>query len=172
MSYRFDDRDLEGSFPMVRVISGSGDGCGSQPGSTTQAVNANHGMDGAWFDPNASGQGFFIDINDGEGSSGFIFVSWFTYGDETVSGQRWLTAEGHIEGSRADLVIHDTQGGSFDDPQPAESVQVGTMSIEFSDCNNAQLSYSLDEEQMAGNLAITRLIPGEQALCEELSAPD
>jgi len=171
MSYRFDDRDLEGSFPMNRVVPGSGRACESRTESSTQAVNVNNGMDGAWYDPNISGQGFFFDVDGGEDGSEFIFVSWFTYGDETASGQRWLTAEGQFEGSRAELVIYDTRGGSFNDPQPAESVQVGTMSIDFSDCSNALLSYSLDEEHGAGEMAISRLMPGGQALCEELTEP-
>jgi hypothetical protein len=172
LSYRFDDRDLEGSFPMTRAIPGSGNMCESRSGSTTQTVEVNHGMDGAWFDPASSGQGFFFDAHAGEDGSEFIFVSWFTYGDNTASGQRWLTAQGQFEGSQADLMIYDTHGGSFDDPQPAESVQVGTISIDFSDCSNALLSYSLDDGHDAGEMAISRLIPGGQALCEELSAPD
>ena len=172
LSYRFDDRGLVGSFPMIRAIPGSGNVCESRTSSTTQAVNVNHGVDGAWLDPKAPGQGFLFDVHAGEDGSELIFVSWFTYGNDTASGQRWLTAQGQFEGSRADLVIHDTRGGSFDDPQTAESLQVGTMRIEFSDCSHALLSYSLDDGNVAGEMAISRLLPGGQALCEELAASD
>jgi len=70
------------------------------------------------------------------------------------------------------MVIYDTHGGGFNDPQSVESVQVGTMNIDFRDCGNALLSYSLDLEDVVGETAISRLIPGSQALCEELSTRD
>jgi len=172
LTYRLDDGDQEGNFPLIRVIPGSGNVCKSVAESSTQGVSYNSGMDAAWFNSEYSGQGLFFDVHVGETGNEFIFVSWFTYGNDTASGQRWLTAEGRIEGSNAELVIYDTQGGSFNDPQPAESVQVGTLGIDFIDCNKALLSYSLDDEQLAGEMPITRLIPGAQDWCQELSTPD
>jgi len=172
MSYRFDDRDLAGSFPLMRAISGSQDECERRTEPTAQAVEVNHGMDGAWFDPTTSGQGFFFDVHANEDGGELMFVSWFTYGDDTASGQRWLTAEGPLEESRAELAIYDTRGGSFDDPRSAESVPVGTMSIDFADCRNALLSYSLDDGQLAGAMTISRLLPGGDALCEQISTLD
>lgn len=169
MRYRFDDRNLEGGFPMVRAIPGSGNGCESSTESTTQAVSVNDGMDGAWSNPGASGQGFFFDVHAGDDGTNFIFVSWFSYGDGTASGQRWLTAEGRFAGSKANLVIYDTSGGSFDDSRPTESVHVGTMRIDFSDCSHAVLSYSMPEEGSGGTIEIRRTVPGSQALCEELN---
>ena len=168
LSYHFDDRNLEGNIPLVRATPGSGNLCETRADWTTQAVMVNPGMDGAWFDPDTSGQGFFFDVHAGEDDSQYLFVAWFSYGDDTASGQRWLTAQGQFEGLRADLAIHDTRGGSFNDPRAVESVQVGTMSIDFSDCSNALLSFSLDDEHVAGEHAISRLMPG--SLCEELSA--
>jgi hypothetical protein len=49
---------------------------------------------------------------------------------------------------------------------------VGTMSLDFTDCSNAQLSYSLPADPAEGDIAITRVIPGSQALCEELVGSD
>ena len=126
-------------------------------------------MDGAWFDSDTPGQGFFIDAHvDSEGSN-FIFVSWFTYGEQTVSGQRWFTAQGSFAGSLAELDVYESSGGSFDDPQAPRTTKVGTMSIDFTVCSNAQLSYSLPADPAAGDIAITRAIAGAQALCEELN---
>jgi hypothetical protein len=50
--------------------------------------------------------------------------------------------------------------------------QVGTMTIDFTDCSNAQLSYMLTDDGIDGDMAISRLIPGGQALCEELAGAD
>lgn len=172
MSYRFDDRDLVGSIPMMRTISGSGNVCESRTDSTTQAVSINHGMDGAWSDPNTPGQGFFFDVHAGEDGSEFIFVSWLTYGDDTASGQRWLTAQGPFEGTAAEIIVYETTGGSFDDPETTTTDPVGTLSIDFTDCSNAILIYSLTEEGLESTIDIQRTIPGTQALCLELAGQD
>ena len=126
-------------------------------------------MEGGWFEPNTSGQGFFIDIYPEPEGGNFIFVAWFTYGEDTASGLRWLTAQGSFEGYRAEIDVFETTGGSFDDPQEPGTTRVGTMSLDFTDCSNAQLTYSLPATAAEGNIAITRVIPGGQALCEELT---
>jgi len=46
------------------------------------------------------------------------------------------------------------------------------MTFDFTDCSNAQLSYTLTDDELAGDMAISRLIPGGQALCEELAGAD
>ena len=170
MTYSFDEEELQGEFPLIRVIPGSGNVCEQLSGNSTQAVDINAGMDGAWFDLNTPGQGFFIDA-DPEGGN-FIFVSWFTYGEETASGQRWLTAQGGFEGSTAEIDVFETTGGSFDDSQPISTVKVGTMRLDFTDCNHASLTYSLTDDGTEGDIAITRLIPAGAALCEELAGAE
>jgi len=172
MAYDIPAENLHGEFPMQRVIAGSGNVCEDRSGVAIESVDINAGMDGAWFDPATSGQGFFIDSHlDPEGGN-LLFVSWFTYGNSTASGQRWLTALGSFDGSVADMDVHETTGGSFDDPQAPSTTKVGTMSIDFTDCNNAQLSYSLPADPATGDIAITRVIAGAQALCEELAGKD
>jgi predicted CXXCH cytochrome family protein len=172
MSYSFDEEELDGEFPMIRVIPGSDNVCEGLSGNNTEAVDINVGMDGAWFDPATSGQGYFIDAHPDSEGGNFIFVSWFTYGNATASGQRWLTAQGGFEGSTAEIDVFETTGGSFDDPEPISNPKVGTMSLDFTDCSNAQLSYSLPADPAEGDVAITRVIPGSQALCEELVGED
>jgi hypothetical protein len=169
MNYSFDEEELQGSFPLQRVIGGSENVCEELSGNNTQAVDINAGMDGAWFDPDTAGQGFFIDAYPDPEGGNFIFVSWFTYGDETASGQRWLTAQGGFEGSSAEIDVFETTGGSFDDPEPISTTKVGTMIIDFTDCSNAQLTYSLPADPAEGDIAITRVVPGGQALCEEIA---
>jgi hypothetical protein len=169
MTYSLGEEELQGKFPLIRVIGGSGNVCEGLSGNTTAAVDINAGMDGAWFNSNTPGQGFFIDAHPG---GNFIFVSWFTFGDETASGQRWLTAQGSFEGSTAEIDVFETTGGSFDDPLAPSTIKVGTMSLDFTDCSNAQLSYSLSADPAEGDITITRVIPGSQALCEELTGAD
>ena len=171
MSYQLDEGGPVGTIPLERVVPGSANLCQEAEGSSTQAVGINHGMDGAWFDPNTSGQGFFFDVHATAEGERYIFVSWFTYGEDTASGQRWLTAQGTFEGSAAAIDVYETSGGSFDDPQAVEVVKAGTMTIDFADCATAELSYTLDEG-LEGTIDITRVVPGGQALCEVLDPQD
>jgi len=172
MTYSFDEEGLQGEFPLIRLIPGSGNICEELSGNTTQAVDINAGMNGAWFDLNTSGQGFFIDAHPDPEGGNFIFVAWFTYGEDTASGLRWLTAEGGFEGSIAEIDVYEVTGGSFDDPQPISRIPVGTMNIDFTDCNNALLTYSLTDNGAEGDIDITRVIPEGKALCEELAGAE
>jgi hypothetical protein len=143
--------------------------CAQLAGDNPQAVDINAGMDGAWFELASSGQGFFFDADPGPEAGGFIFVSWFTYGTDTASGQRWLTAQGNFEGQLAEIPVHETTGGSFDDPRQVQTVEVGALSIDFTDCANAVLVYSLPDDGLDGEMALTRVVPGGEALCETVA---
>ena len=169
MAYSIDTEGLQGVVPLQRVIPGSGDVCENLSAIATEAVDINAGMDGSWFDPNTSGQGFFIDADPDPEGQNFIFVSWFTYGDDTASGQRWLTAQGGFTGSMADIELFETTGGSFDDDLPPSTVKVGTLNLDFTDCSNAVFSYALTDDDLSNAIAVTRVIPGGSALCEELA---
>ena len=90
-----------------------------------------------------------------------MFVSCLPMGDVTASGQRWLTAQGSFEGSIAEIDVLETMGGSFDDPQDPSATRVGTMNLDFTECNNALLTYSLPANNAEGDIAITRVIPAD-----------
>jgi hypothetical protein len=68
--------------------------------------------------------------------------------------------------------VNETTGGSFDDPRPPSTDKIGTMSLDFTDCSNALLSYELTDEGAAGEIPVTRVIPGSEVLCEGLAAAD
>jgi hypothetical protein len=167
--YQIDGEELGGDFPIERVIPGSNTTCLEQSGNDVQAVDINAGMDGAWYDENTPGQGFLFDAQPDPQGGNFIFVAWFTYGDETASGQRWLTAQGTFEGATAEINVYETTGGSFDDSQPTNTQPVGTMTIDFTDCSNALLSYALDDGTGAGAISLVRVLPDGGSLCESLS---
>ena len=175
MVYSIDTDGRQGTFPLERLIPGSGDVCAEQRGKadiTTEAVDINAGMDGAWADEDTLGQGFLIDAHPNPDGGNFIFVAWFTYGDDMASGQRWLTAQGDFTGSTAAIDVYETIGGRFDDAQAVNVGKVGTMTIDFTDCSNALLTYSLTDDDLADDMEISRLIPGGQALCEELDGAE
>ena len=80
----------------------------------------NFGHAGAWYFPDTSGQGQFIDI---EPQQQFMFIGWFTYTEadsEDPLEQDWLTAEGFYSGNTAELTLYETSGGEFDGPQAVQ----------------------------------------------------
>ena len=174
LAYDIVSESLEGSIPLVRVVPGSGNVCADLAGNSTQAVDINAGMDGAWFDPETSGQGFFIDAHSNPQGPDFLFLSWFTYGDATASGQRWFTAQGQFEGgSSATINLNQTTGGSFNSSMPTPNTEgVGSMTLEFEDCNNATFSFVIDGENLEGDIPVTRVVPGGDTLCEALSGAE
>jgi hypothetical protein len=170
MSYAIDTWDLHGSFALQRVIPGSQDTCEQLAGSATRAVDINAGMDGAWYEPETGGQGFFMDAHPDPQGGNFIFVSWFTFGDETASGQRWLTAQGNFTGASASIDVWETTGGNFNAPGAVVNSKVGSMKIDFEDCSHATLNYTLTDDGVEGEIGLNRVVPGAEALCQQLDA--
>ena len=168
LRYAIDSSGLQGSFPLSRAIPGTENVCQELAGDTTESLDKNDGWDGAWYDENSPGQGFLIDVHPSAEGDDFIFVAWFTFGEDSTSGQRWLTAQGPLAGTTANIVVYETMGGSFDKPITDQTIPVGSMTINFTDCKNALLTYSLTDEGLEGSIQIQRAIPGTEALCQEL----
>lgn len=168
MTYRIDTWDLEGSIPIQRAIPGTDNVCRHQGGIEPASVGSNDGWDGAWYDEGSPGQGFLVDVKTNPGAEDFIFLAWFTYGDQANSGQRWLTAQGPFAGSGAEIPVYESTGGRFDDPQSVTTTSVGSLIIDFLDCSNAQISYNLDEGSVQGSIDLVRAVPGTESFCEGL----
>ena len=137
------------------------------------AIDYNPGLNGAWFNPQTPGQGFFVEVFP---DSGAIFLAWFTW-DTTepdpatatqigAAGQRWLTAQGTFEGGVAQLDVFLTEGGLFDDPQVVTNSPEGSITLQFDDCYNGTVEYDLVEGGVFGILPITRLANDNGAYCE------
>jgi hypothetical protein len=139
------------------------------------------GLSGSWFNPETTGQGFFMDILD---NSNQLFLAWFTYDlqrpDSNVSamigepGHRWMTALGPFEGVTADLPIYWNSGMIFDSANPpTEQMQDGDMTVRFTDCANGNVDYDLGSTNVTGNVPIQRLANDAVSLCKSLfEGPD
>jgi beta-glucanase (GH16 family) len=172
MFYRFDADGREGGIPIIRVIPGSEHVCEDLRQPAIEAVDVNPGMDGGWFELATSGQGLLFDAHDTPEADPFLFAAWFTFGDETESGQRWLTAQGSANGAVAEIDVYETTGGVFDDPRGVETLKAGTMRLEFADCESATMEYTLDDGPVSGQADLIRLLPAAKAMCENLSGSD
>ena len=137
----------------------------------------NSGLNDAWFDPLTDGQGFLTAVFP---KIELVFVSWFTYDttrppDDVTAmlgepGHRWLTAQGGYRNDVANLEIVLTEGGVFDkgEPSPSPGEVIGTMTIEWCDCEKGWLTYNMPELELIGNIKIQRITHDNVALCEAL----
>ncbi|HEY5717338.1 MAG TPA: hypothetical protein VIS52_02530, partial [Motiliproteus sp.] len=133
------------------------------------------GISDAWYSPSTDGQGFFITVMEDLNT---LFLAWYTY--DTVRtddssdavlgepGHRWLTAQGDYQGDTATMPVSVTRGGIFDDPRPVSAAEtVGTMTIQFLQCNAAQVDYEVDGTR--GSFTMNKLANDNNATCEVLS---
>lgn len=95
------------------------------------------GHSGSWFNPAQSGHGFSIEII----SQDRAIVYWFTY--DTEGAPIFLFGDGVIDSDTINanvLVFSGMRFGLFD-PTANLGVSWGSLSIAFSDCQNANLQY-------------------------------
>jgi len=137
----------------------------------------NAAISDAWFNPATSGQGFLINVFP---DTKLIFLAWFTFDTERPPedvtamlgepGHRWLTAQGAYANDRALLDIVVTHGGVFDAPvpKPEQTIDEGSLHIEFSDCNSGKVIYYIEHANVRGVIPIERIVTDNVPFCEEL----
>ena len=107
-------------------------------GAATLAIGP--GFSGAWYDPQQSGHGLFLEVLPGSR----LLAWWFTFTPDGTQ-QSWFGGVGTISGNTAMVPVDLTQGGrwipNFD---PAKVVRVpwGTLAFTFSDCNNGRVDFT------------------------------
>jgi hypothetical protein len=137
----------------------------------------NSGLNDAWSNATTRGQGFFVNVFP---EIGKLFLAWFTYDtarpQDSASailgepGHRWLTAFGSYSGNSAELDVEITRGGVFDSALPAPSQATdGTISLQFSDCENGTVTYDIPSIGRHGVIPIKRIALDNVALCEQLA---
>jgi len=145
-----------------------------EPSQTFVLING--GMTDAWLDPATAGQGFFIIVwEDIE----FIFLSWFTFdterppGDVTAifgePGHRWVTAQGAYDGDTATLDVFLSTGGVFDSEEPVIETDpnpYGTITIQWTSCENGILTYNIPSLGLSGQIPIERIVASNVPQCE------
>jgi probable HAF family extracellular repeat protein len=145
-----------------------------------QGFKINAGLNDAWYNPDTSGQGFFITVFPNLGA---VSLAWFTYdavlppNDATANlgdpGHRWLTAVGPIMGNQVLMDIEMTSGGLFDtateilrtDPPGSD----GTITLTFDNCSSGTVEYDIPSINRQGIVPIQRVATDNVMICEALS---
>ena len=139
----------------------------------------NPGLNDAWFNPDTSGQGFYIAVF---ADRGLVSLAWFTYDTELPPsdavanlpdpGHRWLTALGPIDGDQAVMNIDITSGGIFDTPTVIEHTDPtgsdGTLILTFENCNSGTIEYDIPSINRQGIIPIQRVTNDNIVFCEAL----
>ena len=146
--------------------------------ASSNGFNFNAALNDAWFNPATNGQGFFFNVFP---DSNFVFLSWFTYELSRPAagtpfnlgepGHRWLTAQGPFDGDTANLKVYQTGGGVFNSGSlsPANTVEVGTITAAFEDCNSGLISYDIGSVGRASDIPIQRVAADSIPACEAQS---
>jgi len=161
--------------PAIKVATGS---------RTPKAQAVNFGITGAYYDPASAGQGLVLEVLP---SRTEVFAVWYLPAlvDSDVSPrpvQRWLTAQGTYSGSRAELVVSMTTRGAFDAVAATSTFAVGTLVLDFDDCNHASASYVLESgvirstdlpvvASLSGSIPLVRLTPDVRCASSGGGAP-
>ena len=136
------------------------------PEDNEPVFSINAGLSGSWFNPSTDGQGLFIDVIPAQDE---MFISWFTYlasvtGNDAVFGSAdhdWFVASGSYENDTASLVLLRTEGGVLDNPAAVTESQVGSLTLIFSSCTEATMTYSFENGGPSGEISLIRLTPDE-----------
>lgn len=128
-----------------------------------EAVPFSTDVNGAWVNtthaPFLEGQGILMDYLPQEGS---LFLAWFTFAPAQAGAklgdpqQRWLTAQGDVDGSTASLSLASTSGGVFNRPPNAATEAVGTMTVTLTACDRATVEFAIPGEELSGTFEIAR----------------
>ncbi len=115
-------------------------GCGAG-----DAVAANAGLSGSFYDPARNGEGLVIQwLPDGS-----VLAIMFTY--DSAGNQMWVVGSGTAEGAAATIdalyPVAATRWGRGFDPDDVQLAPWGSFELVYSDCDNLQFTY---ESSVAG----------------------
>ena len=136
-------------------------------GTTCDSQQPNQWISGAWYNRDADGEGFVVEIiEDGRG-----VVYWFTYQPDQAGKQAWMMGDGHFEGQTLtiDNLVQPTgtRFGRDFDPEEIDFTHWGSLVMEFDDDLNGHAWFdSLFEEYGSDDYPIERLARPMLAECE------
>lgn len=113
------------------------------------------GITGAWFDPQQSGHGLFVEVL----PENRLLAWWFTFDAE--GNQAWFGGVGTYAGDVATIPFAKTAGGRFIpnfNPSLVTNPPWGTATIRFTGCNRGRIDYTSSLSGFGtGSMELTRL---------------
>jgi len=147
--YRCDPHANYGMVGVVRVVEGGGGG------GTPAHVPITSGFTGAWYDPEQSGHGIFIEVLPGNQ----MLAWWFTFNPEGTQ-QAWFGNVGAIDGDTATIDALQALGGRWIpnfDPANVTQQAWGRLTFQFTDCNHGEVTFSTPGAYGNGHMDLVRI---------------
>lgn len=123
-------------------------------GDVPLEANVNTSADGLWFNPAVNGQGWSFYAIPGQNR---LVGAWYTYFNDGSGRHLWYTLDscrsvtgesvcaqpGGFNNREAVLSVYESTGGAFGQPLPIVTRDVGTLTVRFLNCSEAEISYRL-----------------------------
>jgi len=126
--------------------------------ASSSAVPITAGFTGAWYDPNQSGQGLFVEVL----TENRLLAYWFTFTPDGTQ-QAWFGGVGSIIANQAVIYADQGQGGRWIpgfDPTAYSRRLWGTLAFTFTDCNHGRVDFTgngIDSPWGENQMDLTRL---------------
>jgi len=149
VGYVCDPHASYGMRGVVRVVEGGGGGGGPAH------VPITSGFTGAWYDPEQSGHGIFIEVLPGNQ----MLAWWFTFNPDGTQ-QAWFGNVGAINGDTATIGALQAEGGRWIpnfDPGNVTQQPWGTLTFQFTDCNHGEVTFASSGPYGNGHMDLTRI---------------
>lgn len=131
--------------------------------AATPAFSIVPGITGSWYLPAQSGHGFNVEVLP---NSGFL-AFWYVY--DNNGNNLWLVGQGTYAGDTATMDLYEGSGGMFPpnfDKTKIVRTKWGTMTLTFSDCNNANAQWTpVVPGYTSGSMALQRLTGVQGVAC-------
>ncbi|MDX1568870.1 MAG: integrin alpha [Xanthomonadales bacterium] len=129
------------------------------------ATNPRRQVAGTFWNPDRSGEGILLDLEDRAGPPQ-LFFSWFTYNQGR---QVWLVGSGPMDvvsGRASAIELFEAGGADFGnrfDPGEVALRRWGSVDLEFAGCGTAELNYAgsfAGQNEQIGRIALERFTDG------------
>ncbi|MBL8243748.1 MAG: DUF4397 domain-containing protein, partial [Rhodanobacteraceae bacterium] len=138
-------------------------------GNVALEANVDRSVDGIWFNPALSGQGWSFHALP---SQNRLIGAWYTYSNDGSGRHLWYTLDscrsapgatscllpGAFDNREVTLSVYESQGGAFNQPAPVVTRDVGTLTIRFLSCTSAELRFQIGSFSSA-TIPVTSLVP-------------
>lgn len=138
-------------------------------GDVPLEASVDQSADGLWFNPALSGQGWSFFAMPGQNR---LIGTWYTYATDGSGRHLWYTLDscrsapgasscaepGSYNNREVTLSVYESQGGLFGVPAPVVTRDVGTLTVRFLSCTEADLSYRIGSLS-SPTIRVNNLVP-------------
>lgn len=138
-------------------------------GDVALEKSVDQSVDGIWYNPALNGQGWSFHALPGENR---LVGAWYTYSNDGSGKHLWYTLDscrsqpgassctvpGGFDNRDVVLSIYESEGGLFNQPAPVVTRDVGSMTLRFLSCTEAEMRFQIGSFT-SSTVRLTNLVP-------------